>query len=113
MGELKITNEKVLNYIEVVEKLKEIEKRDGKLSFRTEKTKEYLNMLSKMHSKDTKKLYKALENLNIPRLRDKQISKIVEVLPKDMDSLKIVLSGEALNLKTEDLKKIIETTKEY
>ncbi|MBI4448006.1 hypothetical protein HY643_03420 [Candidatus Woesearchaeota archaeon] len=113
MVEVKMLNEKGLSHNEVMDKLKYVEKRDGKLNFRAEKTKGYLNLFTKLKSKEANDLKKELEGLDIPRLRDKQIVKLVDLLPQDMDSLKVVLSGEALNLKAEDLKKIIDVTKKY
>ena len=49
--------------------------------------------------------------LNISRLKDKHINKIVDLLPNDVDDLKSILSGENLTLKQEDLTKIVETIK--
>ena len=39
--------------------------------------------------------------------------KIIDILPEDVETLKVVFAGEELTLKTEDLNKIIEITKKY
>ena len=90
------------------EKLDKIKKRDETLNPRGIKTYEYINRFAK---KDNKELKKNLEKLGILRLKDKHINKIIDILPKDIDSLKSVLRGENLTLKQEDLSKIVETIK--
>jgi DNA-directed RNA polymerase subunit F len=50
-------------------------------------------------------------SLNMQELKDKHINKIVDILPKNIDDLRSVLSGENLTLKQEDLDKIVETIK--
>lgn len=107
MGNLKIINEKPLSMVEVAEKLKGIEKRDEELTFRANKTKEYLNSFKKITLKKYESLKKGIENLDIPRLKDKHIAKIIDIYPIDLDSLKVVLSNEPITIKEEDMKKIV------
>ena len=108
MANLEVLNETSLSLQELKEKLNEIKKRDGDLNPRGIKTYDYINKFSK---KDTKKLKENLDKVGILRLKDKHINKIVDILPKDTDELKAVLSGENLTLKQEDLDKIIATVK--
>jgi len=37
--------------------------------------------------------------------------KIIDLCPKDLDSLKVILTGENITLKQEDMEKIIEVIK--
>ncbi|MBS3135289.1 hypothetical protein J4406_02885 [Candidatus Woesearchaeota archaeon] len=108
MANLEIINENSLSMQDLREKLDKIKKRDETLNPRGIKTYEYINRFAK---KDNKELKKNLEKLGILRLKDKHINKIIDILPKDIDSLKSVLSGENLTLKQEDLSKIVETIK--
>ena len=85
------------NYVK--KEIDKIEKRTKELAPRTEKTKEYLNKFVKMKKKESDELRKKLEDLNIPRLKDKHIAKIIDIQPKDMDSLKSLFSGETISLK--------------
>ena len=109
MGNIDLIEEKPLSLIEMNEKLEQIKKRDKELDARANKTDEYL-----MRFVDAKKgteLTKKLEGLDIPRLRDRHVKKILDIMPKDMDSLKMIFSGENLTLKQEDLDKIISVIK--
>ena len=108
MANLEVINENSLNIYELKDKMDSIKKRDGTLTPRGIKTYDYI---SKFVKKDFKKLKEKLVELNISRLKDKHINKIIDILPKDIEELKSILSGENLTLKQEDLTKIIETIK--
>ena len=108
MSNLKVVDEKAMSLIKLKEDLELIEKRDEELNFRANRTKEYLNMFVKMDSKEFESLMKKIEELNIPRLKEKHIIKILNVMPENMDSLKAVLSGETITIKDEDIKKIVD-----
>ena len=108
MANLEVINENALNLHELKDKLDKIKKRDDTLNPRGIKTYEYINKFTK---KDNKKLKEKLMQLNILRLKDKHINKIIDVLPKDVDELKSILSGENITLKQEDLIKVIEIVK--
>lgn len=107
MPDLKVLNERALTLSELKDKLETIEKRDKELSFRANKTKEYLNSFSTKKFKEMEALKKKIEELNVPRLKDRHIAKIIDIAPKDYDSIKLLLSGEAITVKEEDLKKIL------
>lgn len=107
MGEITVISETPLTLAELKEKLAKIEKRDKELNFRANKTKEYLGNFP-VKEKGLAELKKKLASLEIARLRDRHIIKIIDVMPKDAESLKIVLSGEALTLKEEDYQKILD-----
>ena len=107
---MEITQETPINLSEMKERLSKVKDRDKELNFRGKKVEEYLNTIK---LKDYKKLIEDLQSLNIQRLRERQIALIVNILPKDQDSLRIVLANENLTLKQEDLQKIVETVKKH
>ncbi len=111
MGELKIIEEKPITLTELKTKIAKIEKRDEELPFRANKTKEYINSFKTLSNKEIKELRGKIEELNIPRLKDRQITKILDIMPEDLDSMKILLSGESITVKEEDMKKIIAAIK--
>lgn len=113
MAETEIIKETPLSLIEMKEKLQEIKKRDKELNFRAKKTEEYLNVIAKIKLNKANELKKELENLEIARLKPNQIIKLVDVLPKDMDSLRMLFSNENLTLKQEDITKILDIVKKY
>ena len=111
MGRIEIIEEKPLTLIETKELLLKIEKRDKEISTRIQKTKEYLNKFAKLTKKEVKELKEKLLKLNITRLKEKTIAKIIDLQPNDIDSLRTILTAENLTLKQEDLQKIIECFK--
>lgn len=112
MASYQIINETPVTFAELRDHLKKIETRDTTLSFRGTKTKDYLGMATELKAKDVKEIKKKIEDLNVMRLKEKQIVKIINVLPKDLDSLKVILGSDSTASK-EDLKKILDILKEH
>ncbi len=111
MARYDVISETPVTFSELKDHLKKIEEREKELNFRANKTKEYLNMAATLKLKEAKDLKKKITELNVLRLKDKQIVKLLNILPQDMDSLKMVLSSESVTSK-EDLKKILDLLKE-
>ncbi|MFH1592611.1 MAG: hypothetical protein ABIB47_04570 [Candidatus Woesearchaeota archaeon] len=109
MAEIEVISEEPLTLVEAKIALEKIEKRDKELSERSKKTMEYVNKVAKKSLQDVKGLKKELEGVG--RLKPKHIAKIIDVYPKDIDSLKVVISGENIALKQEDLQRILECLK--
>ncbi|MDD5331465.1 MAG: hypothetical protein PHE43_01405 [Candidatus Nanoarchaeia archaeon] len=112
MSSIQTINEVPLTLVEMKERIEKVEKRDKELNFRATKTKEYLGTFTKdMDLKTATELKKKITELNIPRLKDRQIVKIIDLMPQDLDSLKILLIGENITIKNEDLEKILQVIK--
>lgn len=111
MAEIKILSENPISMLELKERLAQIEKRDKKLGNRAQKVKEYLDHFVKTDKKKSEEITKKINELNIPRLKEKQVKKIVDIMPKDLESLKIILTGENITVKEEDIVKILEVIK--
>lgn len=112
MAKLNILKEEPLSLTEAKSILAKIKERDKELGFRAAKTEDYLNQFARLSEKQNAELYKKIEGLQIPRLKDGHIKKIISLLPKTVDDLKLVLQGYTLTLKEESLKKIMETLTE-
>ena len=108
-----IVEELPLNGAELKSALENIQKRDGELSFRGNKTLEYLNQLTLPAPKKAGELKKKLEELNIPRLKDTHVHKIIDVMPKYVEDLKVLLQGYTITVKDEHLKKILDVIAEF
>ncbi len=108
-----ILEETSINLVDLKEELKKIQKRDGELNFRANKTVEYLNSVVTLKPKDAKDLYKKLEDLNIPRLKDVHINKIIDILPKTVEELKTIVQSYTLTVNNDNLKKIAKVVTEY
>jgi len=111
MADIKILSEVPINMHQLAEELKSIKKRDKEFNFRANKTEEYLQSL--LEIKDADALYKKLIALEIPRLREQHVHKIVELLPSSVADLKVILQGYTLNITQENLKKIAALVAEF
>ena len=113
MASIKLIQETPISLSEIKEKLHEIESKDKELSFRANKVKDYLNKLVKLDKKTTSELKQKLLSLDIPRLKDRQIIKIIDVLPEDIEELRAVFTGEVTTITQENMEKIVEAVKPY
>lgn len=102
-----IIEETPINIIEVQAELAKIKKRDGELTYRGQKTEEFLQQFAQLKQKDAQTLYEKLTGLKVSRLRDMHINKIIDILPKSVEELKVVLQGYSITIKDDALKKIV------
>jgi len=109
MTKPQIIQEKAMSLISVKEELARITKRDGELNFRANKTQDYLNTVVTISSKKAKELYKALEGLDIPRLKESHLQKIVDICPSTVKELKVLLQGYTLTVSNDNMAKVVET----
>lgn len=109
----KILNESSINIVEVKEILDETIKKEKQLNFRAQKTLEYLEQTASMPVDKAKKLKDALLKLNISRLKDVQVNKIIDLLPKTPNELKVILQGYNLTLTNDQIKSIIDKVIEF
>src|SRR3989344_5713386 len=105
MSNIELIEESPMSLVEVKERLAEIKKRDKELDARALKVEEYVHKFA--NEKKTKDLADKLKKLDVSRLKDRNIKKIVDIMPQDSDSLKSLFTGDNLTLKQEDLQKII------
>lgn len=113
MGKPKILSEKPISMVELKDEVKKIKNRDEELSFRVGKIEEYLNIFVKLSLKQAKELEDKIKKLNIPRLKDTHIKKMVDVLPANLEQLKVVLQGYTLTVTQDNMKKIVAVVAGY
>lgn len=94
--------------LHVVKEALQNNQKQGELNFRANKTLEYLNQVPLMKKKDAEKLTAELQKLEIPRMKDMHIHKLVDTKPTSMEELKSVLSGYTITVSKENLEKIFE-----
>ncbi|RMF55835.1 hypothetical protein D6745_00970 [Candidatus Woesearchaeota archaeon] len=104
---------KPINMVQVKSHLKSIKKRDKELDFRGNKLEEYVNKFVKLSDKEAAELYEKISKLNISRLKDEHIHKIIDILPETVDDLKVVLQGYTITLKKDDMTSIVNAVKEF
>ncbi len=102
-----ILSEKPISISKLKDEIEKIKNRDKELNFRATRTEEYLQHFSTL--KNPEELYKKIEDLKIPRLKEQHITKIIDILPTTTDELKAILQGYAITVNNENLKKIVET----
>ncbi len=113
MSKPEIIEKKPMNMVEMKFELSTIKKRDGELTFRGNKTEEYINDFVTMTKKDAKDVVDKLRGLEISRLKEEFLHKIVDMMPSSIPELKVVLQGFTLTLPNTDLEKIMGVLKEY
>ncbi len=108
---IEIISEKPISMGDLKKEIEKIKKRDKELNFRALRTEEYLQHFTIL--KDLDDLSKKLESLKIPRLREQHIVKIIDILPKTVDELKVILQGYTITVNNENLKKIVDTVNKF
>ena len=109
--DIEILEERSVTMSEMKLRIEEIKKRDKELNFRANKAKDYLDAFPTTDNKKAMEIEKKINELNIGRLRDKHIAKIIDLMPDNIDSLKAIFVGDNVTLKQEDLQKIVEVLK--
>ncbi|MEM4396102.1 MAG: hypothetical protein QXR30_00355 [Candidatus Woesearchaeota archaeon] len=95
-------------------KIKEIlEKQEKNDDLRIRKTLEYCKEFSKVSDEDAEKIKEELKSLNIARLNDEIIVKIIDIFPKTEGSLKAILEGFNVTLTKEQIKSILNILVKY
>lgn len=113
MSSIKLISETPVSLVELKEKIEAIESRDKELNFRANKVKDYLNKTVKLDHKKAVELKNNLIKLEIPRLKDRHIAKIIDILPSDMEDLKTVFVSDVTTVNPENMEKLLEAVKPY
>jgi DNA-directed RNA polymerase subunit F len=108
----KIVSETPLSLVEV-KALLQASKKKRELSFRAEKTFEHLQQATKLSMKQADEIITKIEELNIPRMREQYVKKLVDTLPKTDKDAKLILSAFNVSFSTDHLKALAAITKEY
>ena len=108
---MQIISETPINLYQLKKELERIRKRDSEINFRAGRTEEYLQQTATLKSSD--EIFNKITKLNIPRLKEQHIHKIIDIAPTTINELKIVLQGYTVTLSNESMKKIIDTLNEF
>ena len=111
MADVKLISEIPINIYQLKKELEKIKKRDNELNFRANRTLEYLDHVSVL--KNTDELFDKLMKLNIPRLREQHVHKIIDIAPTTVNELKTVLQAYTITINNDLMKKIVETVSEF
>ncbi len=108
-----IVSETPMSMAELKDRLESVRKRDKELNFRAQKTMEYLEQFVKLNAEKAAELKAKIEKLEISRLKEQQVQKIIDILPSSVNDVKLVLQGYAVSVTNENIKKIADTVKEF
>ncbi len=108
-----IIHESPISMADLKEELKEIKKKTEKVNFRIEKTQEYLNQFTILDLKKSQELKEKINKLNIPRLKEEHIVKIIDLIPSSVEEVKSALSSYTITVTSANLKKIAECLKDF
>ena len=87
--------------------------KDTELTYREEKTQEYLKNFSKLSLKDFEKAKAELIALELPRIEDEQIVKILELMPSNGTELRAIVSHSGVVLVDENVTKTLDVLNSY
>jgi DNA-directed RNA polymerase subunit F len=109
---LNIVSEQPMLMAEVKENLETLKGKE-ELNFRAAKTLEHLERFCPLKKKKAEELVAELKKLDIPRLREQHLIKLVDLMPTTDIDVKVVLQSFAVTVTAENLKKIAETIEPY
>jgi len=102
---MEILSETPVSASQLKEELRKIKQRDKELNFRAAKTEEHLINIGVKNADD---LFEKISKLNISRLKDQHIYKIIDIMPTTVKDLKVVMQGYTISLNNENMKKIVD-----
>ena len=108
-----VISEEPISIYDLKRSLEHIKERDAELGFRAAKTDEYLKNFAKLDDKKVNELKSKIEALNIPRLKADQISNLIDIMPSDLEEVRLVLSSYSITITNENLVKIADVIKEH
>jgi DNA-directed RNA polymerase subunit F len=110
MSKPEILEKTPLAMVQLKSELNAVSKRDKEPGFRTTKTIEYLNSFSTLSQADFNSMKKKIEELAVPRLKEEHIMKILDIMPKNVNDLGVLLQGYTITVSKENLKNIVDIT---
>ncbi len=111
--EPKTISQTPITLAELKEEVEKIKQRDKEPSIRITRMEDYLNAFVEISPKQGKELHAAISKLAINRLKEEHICKIVDLLPKTANELKLVMQGTAVSLTNDAINKIVEAINEF
>ena len=111
MTDAQIVSEAPIDVYTLKKELEKIRKRDNELNFRANRTEDYLHQIAIL--KNAEELFNKIMQLNIPRLKEQHIHKIIDITPTTINDLKVALQGYTITLNNESIKKIVDTINEF
>lgn len=113
MSDPQILDKQAIGMAELHDEMEKIEERDEELSFRAGRTMEYIKAFENLSVEEYEEIKEAIEDLDVPRLKEKHIIKITDFMPDSVEELRILLDGYTLTVTDDNLEKIVDVLKEH
>lgn len=111
--EPKIISQVPVTLAELKEEVAKMKQRDTEPSIRVARMEDYLAFFVELTPEQGKELHAALTKLAINRLKEEHICKLVDLLPKTANELKVIMQGYALSLTNDASSKILDAINEF
>ncbi len=104
-----------MNVVQLKDALTRIrESEEGlELNFRAQKAMEYAEDFAKLKLDEADEVLAAIQKLEVPRLKDVHIHKLIDLMPQSEKSVKVVLNSYHLTVSNELIKKIVDVLQEH
>ena len=96
-----------------ISKVKDILKEVKDKTYEQKTAYEHVKKFSKISTEKAEKLIKELLELEMRKLKEHQVVKIVDLMPKSLKEIKLILEKSQIPFKDEELLKILEIVKKY
>lgn len=107
---MELRDEKFVTWSEA-KKILDKKSKEKELGYEQKNALEHLRKFSKLTDKSTNEI---IEELNkIGKLKERHIVSIVNMLPSDMDEIRMLFANEIITLSDEDKKKILSIVKKF
>ncbi|MBS3119385.1 hypothetical protein J4475_01025 [Candidatus Woesearchaeota archaeon] len=107
-----IIEEVPISLSELKEEIEKIKKADKEPGFRTVRTDEHLQHFKPLSRQKQTELIGKLMKLEVPRLKEQQYIKVIDIMPESITELKTVLAGYNITVTKENTEKIFKTIDE-
>ena len=112
MANPKVLSSEPLSLTDVKQAVETIEARNPELGLLTQKTKEYCDAFCTLTMEQKDAVLEGLRSLEITRLRDEHLYKLIDFMPTTEDELRTVMQSYPITLSKTDKTNIIAKIKE-
>ena len=96
-----------------ISEAKEILKEVKRQNYVQKQALEYATKFSKLSVTKSKKLIDELLEAGIPRIKDRHLVKLADLMPHTHDEMRAIFAKEEITLTKQDLDKVLEILKKY
>ncbi|MFT7615294.1 MAG: DNA-directed RNA polymerase subunit F [Candidatus Woesearchaeota archaeon] len=108
-----ILSETSLNVVEVKKEIASIKKRDEELGLRSQRCEEYINQFAKLTQKAASEIKEKITSMEVPRMKEEYVNKLIDIMPVNEEDIKVVLSGYGVTVNKDNLKKINDVLDDF